>query len=119
MVADLEAPEGAALGRALVERADIVLEDLGPAPADRLGLTAGRRRPDLAVVSISSFGRTGPYAGYKGEEIVRYAVGGPMSATGLAEREPLKLGGGPGPVPVRRRRRRRRPGRPGRGRAVR
>src|SRR5207249_2052358 len=44
-------------------------------------------------VSTSSFGQTGPYAGYAGEEIVHYAVGGPMSSTGLVDREPIKMGG--------------------------
>ena len=36
---------------------------------------------------------TGPCAGFKGEEIIHYAYGGPMSATGNPEKSPLKMGG--------------------------
>ena len=50
------------------------------------------RFPGLVVASVTSFGLTGPLAGYQGEEIVHYAYGGPMSATGSPEREPLKMG---------------------------
>lgn len=50
------------------------------------------RHPGLVVASVTSFGLTGPYAGYAGEEIVHYAYGGPMSATGAADREPVKMG---------------------------
>ncbi|MEL6981139.1 MAG: CoA transferase, partial [Actinomycetota bacterium] len=52
--------------------------------------------PKLIVASVTSFGLTGPLAGYQGEEIVHFAYGGPMSATGDAEREPLKMGGAVG-----------------------
>ena len=44
------------------------------------------------VATVTSFGSTGPYAGFRGEEIVHYAYGGPMSATGAEDREPLKMG---------------------------
>ena len=44
-------------------------------------------------VSVTPFGHTGPYAGARGEEIVAYAMGGPMHATGTGDREPLKLAG--------------------------
>ncbi|MHB1912358.1 MAG: CaiB/BaiF CoA-transferase family protein, partial [Acidimicrobiales bacterium] len=55
-----------------------------------------RANPGLTLVTVSSFGTSGPYAGYRGEEIVHYAVGGTMSATGLARREPVKLAGSVG-----------------------
>ncbi|MEM8922936.1 MAG: CoA transferase [Actinomycetota bacterium] len=48
--------------------------------------------PRLVIVSTTSFGLTGPYTGYAGEEIVHYAIGGPMSATGDPDREPVKMG---------------------------
>ena len=49
--------------------------------------------PQLVVVSVTPFGLTGPYAGWAGEEIVAYAMGGPMHATGVADREPSKFAG--------------------------
>ncbi len=92
VVADIHSEDGADLVRRLVAGADIVIESLDTADLVSLGLVPGQLRPGLAVVSVTSFGRTGPYAGYKGEEIVHYAVGGPMSCSGLAEREPVKMG---------------------------
>jgi crotonobetainyl-CoA:carnitine CoA-transferase CaiB-like acyl-CoA transferase len=60
----------------------------------RLGLdyeTLSNINPKLVMTSISNFGRTGPYRDFKAADIVEYALGGPMFATGLPEREPLKL----------------------------
>ena len=33
----------------------------------------------------------GPFPGYEGGDIVCYAMGGPLSATGMADREPVKM----------------------------
>jgi len=80
----------------LLTSADVVLEGESTSSVAGWGRDIGdirRANPGLTVVSLSSFGRTGPYAGYQGEEIVHYAVGGTMSATGLARREPVKLAG--------------------------
>ena len=98
VVADLTTPEGAAFAHRLVATADIVFESFAPATAAAHGLDAVRLRaenPALVVTSITPFGQDGPYseAGYRGAEIVYYAMGGPMHATGVAEREPLKLAG--------------------------
>ncbi len=73
----------------LLGDADVVIQSSpDPAPAE---LRA--RYPKLVVTSVTSFGLTGPYAGYEGEEIVHLAFGGPMSASGNPDREPLKMGG--------------------------
>ena len=72
----------------LVAGADIVIQcEPRPDPAE-----LRERHPALVVLTVTSFGLTGPYAGYQGEEIVHIAYGGPMSATGSPEREPLKMG---------------------------
>ena len=72
----------------LLARADVVIQS-APLP-DPAALRA--KYPDLVVLTVTPFGLTGPYAGYQGEEIVHFAAGGPMSATGSPEREPLKMG---------------------------
>lgn len=72
----------------LVAQADVVIQST-PMP-DPGELRA--RHPNLVIASVTSFGLTGPLAGYQGEEIVHVAYGGPMSATGSPEREPLKMG---------------------------
>ena len=80
----------------LLAAADIVID--GPAPGsvtsygtDHESLRAVN--PTVTIVTVTSFGLYGPYAGYKGEEIVHYALGGTMSSTGVKSREPMKLGG--------------------------
>lgn len=74
---------------ALLAAADVVIQsEPVPEPSE---LRA--EHPNLVVVSVTSFGLTGPYAGYRGEEIVHLAVGGPLSASGDPEREPVKMGG--------------------------
>ncbi len=96
--ADLATTEGRALAKELALSADIVLESFEPSEAVAMGFDAATLRannPALVVTSITAFGHDGPYveAGYRGSEIVQYAMGGPMHATGVAEREPLKLAG--------------------------
>ena len=73
---------------ALIAGADIVIQsEPVPDPA-----TLRADHPNLVVLSVTSFGLEGPYAGYAGEEIVHYALGGPMSASGHPEKEPVKMG---------------------------
>lgn len=75
----------------LVASADIVIESGSPGTQP---ITAWRAaNPRLVVASVTWFGQDGPYAHLAGEEIVTYAIGGPMAATGVIEREPVKLGG--------------------------
>ena len=73
----------------LMAAADVVIQS-EPVP-DPAALRA--QYPGLVVLTITPFGLTGPYADYRGEEIVHYALGGPMASTGNPEREPLKMGG--------------------------
>jgi formyl-CoA transferase len=48
--------------------------------------------PNLAVCSISGFGRTGPWADAPGYDFVVQALGGLMSITGEPEGVPMKVG---------------------------
>ena len=85
--------------RRLARWADIVVENFRPGVADRLGIGFDQLHgvnPALIYASISNFGQTGPYRDYRGSEIVFYGMGGEMHSTGLADREPLKLGGNVG-----------------------
>ncbi|MEM7272331.1 MAG: CoA transferase [Actinomycetota bacterium] len=73
----------------LVASADVVIQSSPePDPA-----TLRDRHPGLVVVTVTPFGLTGPHAGMVGEEIVHYAYGGPMSASGSVDNGPLKMGG--------------------------
>ncbi len=97
VVANATEAEDRALVVELATRADVVLHSFTPGEAPE-GLDADSLRevqPALVVTGITDFGQNGPYvdAGHRGAEIVHYAMGGPMHATGVAEREPLKLAG--------------------------
>ena len=84
--------------RSLASASDIVIEAFPPGHLDRIGLGYEElcaRRPGVVLTSITPFGQSGPYAeaGYRGSDIVTYAMGGPMWGTGIDEREPIKLSG--------------------------
>ena len=82
--------------RSLAAESDIVIEDFPPGHLEAVGLgyeVLRSLRPGIVLTSITPFGQTGPYAeaGYRGSDIVTYAMGGPMWGTGIEEREPVKL----------------------------
>jgi len=52
-----------------------------------------QRNPGLVVVSISAFGRDGPYAGYAATDLTLLAAGGLLSLGGYADSEPLAVQG--------------------------
>ena len=96
VVADLASPVGRSLVASLIARADVVIESFTPGFLDGVGMgwdVLSARHPRLVVASVTPFGQSGPYGSWRGSEITAYAMGGPMHATGIAEREPLKLGG--------------------------
>ena len=81
---------------AILERADVLVETYTPSEVEQYDLTyeaISERHPTLLVTSITDFGRHGPYAGYKGGELVDYSAGGYTFLTGLPDREPIKAGG--------------------------
>jgi len=94
-VVDLATESGREVAWRLVDRADILVESFSPGVADRLGLgyeAVKARRPALVYCSISNFGQSGPYRDYVLNDFTLYAMGGAMHATGLPDREPIKLG---------------------------
>jgi crotonobetainyl-CoA:carnitine CoA-transferase CaiB-like acyl-CoA transferase len=90
---DLGRAEGVEVARRLVAGADVVVESSPPGRLAALGLGPEEllaERPALVVTSITPFGQTGPYRDWDMTEIVAFAMGG-MSASGVADREPVKL----------------------------
>ena len=93
---DLKDARGAEVVKRLAAKADILVENFHPHVMPSLGLSydvLSEINPMLVMVSISDFGQTGPYKDFRGSEIVDYALGGPFYFTGLADRNPVKLGG--------------------------
>jgi crotonobetainyl-CoA:carnitine CoA-transferase CaiB-like acyl-CoA transferase len=66
--------------RALLRRADVMVDTLRPATAQRLGLTHDlvERYPRLVVGAITGWGSTGPWRDYKGWEALVMAKTGVM-----------------------------------------
>ena len=96
LLVDLAEQADRSLAAELFATADLIIDGLKPGALAAAGLGPDRIRelaPACVVLAISPFGQDGPYAAMAAEDIVLYAMGGPMHATGLENREPLKLAG--------------------------
>ena len=92
---DLKAPDGKQVFRRLVERSDVVVENLRPGTMADLELDYPRLRvlnPGLVYVAASGWGQTGPYSQLAGLDIMAQAMSGLMSITGEEGRDPVKVG---------------------------
>ena len=92
---NLEVSQGQDLFRKLVRSADFVLESFTPGYMDSLGLGYEALRqvnPGIIMTSITPFGQKGPYAQYKGSELIASAMGGVLLTTGDPDRPPVREG---------------------------
>ena len=91
---DLKQPEDLARMLALVDRADILIENFRPGVMDRLGLgyeVLHARNPRLIYGSISGFGQTGPYRERGGFDLMTQGMSGLMSTNGPEDGPPHRL----------------------------
>lgn len=91
---DIESTVGQRLLLKLAREAHFVIESFSPGYLDSLGLgytALSKTNPSLVVVSISPFGKDGPYANYKAPDIVGTAMGGFMWLTGDSDRPPVRV----------------------------
>ena len=82
---DLKHPEGKALFFRLLDRADVVLENLRVGTVAKLGIDYARvreRQPRVIYCSISGFGQDGPYRDRAALDLVVQAESGMISITG-------------------------------------
>jgi crotonobetainyl-CoA:carnitine CoA-transferase CaiB-like acyl-CoA transferase len=92
---NLKHPEGIALFRRLVAKADVVVENYRPDVKDRLGINfeaLSAVNPRIVLGSISGFGQDGPYAKRPGFDQIAQGMGGLMSVTGLPGQGPVRAG---------------------------
>src|SRR5262249_44499339 len=78
----------------LVARADVLVQNLAPGAAARLGLDASTLRPEhprLIVCDISGYGADGPYRDKKAYDLLIQSEAGFLSVTGT-QAEPAKAG---------------------------
>src|SRR6185436_6842322 len=82
---DLKHPDGKALFFRLLDRADVVLENLRVGTVARLGIDYAHvreRQPRVVYCSISGFGQDGPYRDRAALDLVVQAESGMISITG-------------------------------------
>jgi len=92
---NLEVSQGQDLFRKLVKRADFVLESFvtGYIDSQGHGYEALRRvNPRIIMTSVTPFGQNGPYAQYKGSELIASAMGGALLTCGDPDRPPVREG---------------------------
>jgi crotonobetainyl-CoA:carnitine CoA-transferase CaiB-like acyl-CoA transferase len=91
---DLKEPGDLDLFTRLLERADVLVSNLGPGALARLGLaseTLPERYPRLIVVDISGYGRGGPLDRKRAYDLLVQAEGGSCAITGRPG-QPAKAG---------------------------
>ncbi|WP_372524433.1 CaiB/BaiF CoA transferase family protein [Piscinibacter sp.] len=92
---DVKHPDAAALLRRLiVEQADVVVQNLAPGAAARLGLSyeaLAAVKPGIIVCDISGYGADGPYRDKKAYDLLIQSEAGFVSVTGTPD-EPSKAG---------------------------
>ncbi|MGZ5272403.1 MAG: CaiB/BaiF CoA transferase family protein, partial [Ramlibacter sp.] len=79
---------------ALVARADVLVQNLAPGAAARMGFsyeTLKAKHPRLVVCDISGYGNDGPYRDRKAYDLLIQSEAGFLSVTGTPE-EPCKSG---------------------------
>lgn len=92
---NMKSPQGREILMALVQRADVFVENYRPDVKHRLGIGPEALRavnPRLVYASISGFGQDGPYAGWPGFDSIAQGMGGLMSLTGEPGRGPMRVG---------------------------
>ncbi|MHA3838162.1 CaiB/BaiF CoA transferase family protein [Terrabacter sp. AAH1] len=80
---------------ALVDRADVVVENFRTGVLERLGLgieSLLQRNPRLVVLSITGFGHDGPEGGRAGYDQIAQGEAGLMSLTGSGPDDPQRVG---------------------------
>lgn len=96
VTAAADRPEGAALVRALIDRADVLLCSAAGASLRQHGLRLDdltAANPRLIVASLTPFGSTGPLSRWRGSDLVAWASSGALTPIGDPDRRPLAPGG--------------------------
>jgi len=94
MTLDIKHPDAHDVLARLTARADVVVQNLAPGAASRLGLSypaLNAMNPRVIVADISGYGEGGPYEHRKAYDMLVQAESGVVSVTGT-ESEPTRVG---------------------------
>lgn len=92
---DLRQPEGRELALALIDQADVLIENFRPGAMEKWGMgyeALAARNPRLVMARVSGFGQTGPYSERAGYGLIGEAMGGLRYVTGEPDRAPARAG---------------------------
>jgi formyl-CoA transferase len=92
---NLRTPEGQALARRIIARADVLVENFRPGTLERWGLApAGLQseNPRLIITRVTGYGQDGPYAPRAGFGSIGEAMGGIRYVTGNPGMPPSRAG---------------------------
>ena len=92
---DLRTDEGRDIARALIAKADVVVENFRPGTLEKWGMgyeDLAKINPGLVMARVSGFGQTGPYSKRAGYALVGEAMGGLRHITGEPDRNPARAG---------------------------
>jgi len=98
IVLDLGSDSGRGAFLRMVRDADVLIENYRPGTMERLGIGYGTLKaenPALVYCAVTGFGRTGPYAGRGGFDLITQGMSGLMSITGEAPGRPPGKSGAP------------------------
>jgi itaconate CoA-transferase len=85
---DVKSPAGRAVLGELLDRADVLVQNLGPGAAGRLGVDAAslaRSHPRVIPCTVSGWGTDGPWSGRKAYDLLVQAETGVLALTGTPE----------------------------------
>lgn len=91
---DLKHEKDHAVLMKLLEKADVLVQNLAPGASARLGLSHDKLKekyPSLIVCDISGYGQNGPYRDKKAYDLLIQSEAGMLSVTGTGK-EPVKVG---------------------------
>jgi crotonobetainyl-CoA:carnitine CoA-transferase CaiB-like acyl-CoA transferase len=92
---NLKTDEGREVFMQLAEQADVIVENMRPSVAKRLGVdfeSVRKRNPRIVYGSISGFGQYGPYTERPSIDQIAQGMTGIMSVTGFPGQGPLRVG---------------------------
>jgi crotonobetainyl-CoA:carnitine CoA-transferase CaiB-like acyl-CoA transferase len=93
-VCDVDTPDGLAWLHSLLAGSDVFIENLDPAERERWGLgfdALEARHPHLVIVSLSPYGRSGPWADRVGTDLTAQAASSLVLGLGSADQRPLRI----------------------------
>jgi len=92
---NLRVPEGQALARKLIARADVLVENFKPGTLEKWGLSPDqlhKDNPGLIIARMSGYGQDGPYSDRAGFGGIGEAMGGWRYIVGEPDRMPSRMG---------------------------